>query len=266
MGGGSGAEAADGSAGAEAVLHVTAVEPGSPSAAVGLVPGDDYVLASLQGGAYEDVDSFGDDVGDALLKYQAAAAGTGAGAGAASPPAVLLPLFVYRTSTDSVRLVQLPVRDAGWGAGGERHGLGLELACGKFHELPAASLLTDGRAEFEVQAQGPPAVQMSRFLAEAETPSPPDASAGATAVAVAAAAAASASASAAAAAAVAAAAPELALAPSSQQAAARAAPPLPALTPFGSTNPAPQRSLAGPSVLMQARGSAHLQGAGTGIL
>ena len=249
MGGGSGAEAADGSAGAEAVLHVTGVEPGSPAAAVGLVPDDDYVLASLQGGAYEDVESFGDDVGDALLKFQAAAAagsgsgdgGPGAGAGAgAGVPAVLLPLFVYRTSTDSVRLVQLPVRDAAWGAGGTSRGLGLELSFGKFHELPAVALTTDGRPEFEVarassgsaEAPSPQPQLLAHFVAAtvaaadappAVPPPPPT---------------------------------PPAAQPAAPTAPLRAVAAQPVLTPFGST--APQRSLAAPAVLMQARGSAHL--------
>ena len=313
FGAGSGVEAADGSAGAEAVLHVTGVEAGSPAASVGLVADDDYLLASLHGGAYEDVDTFGDDVGDALVKCEAA--GAVAGPPGAPAPAVLLPVFVYRASTDSVRVVQLPVRATGWGPGGSRRGLGIELACGKFHELPAASFRTDGRAEFEVtaaaaaaiasaaapvagqlvaaggasprraatggEAAAPPVLDMSRFLAH-EAPAPAVGSApivgaheatalsaaapaaAATTTAAAAAAAAAATTAAAAATAPEAAAPaEFAAAesaaapahvpahvPDGSQQHFRVAPP-PSLTPFGSANPPPARSLAGPAVQLR---------------
>jgi hypothetical protein len=140
---------------AETVMHVIEVDAGSPAASAGLRAGDDYILASLTNGAYEDVEAFGEDVAQSVNEAESAGDRGGGVSG------VQLPLYVYRATTDCVRIVRIPVPCGPWRAGPDarpRIGLGLAVACGKAHELPATSLLSDGGAEFDELAPAPPKV------------------------------------------------------------------------------------------------------------
>jgi hypothetical protein len=140
---------------AETVMHVIEVDPGSPAASAGLRAGDDYILASLTNGAYEDVEAFGEDVAQSVNEAESAGDHGGGVSG------VQLPLYVYRATTDCVRIVRIPVPCGPWRAGPDarpRMGLGLAVACGKAHELPAASLLSDGGVEFDEPASAWPKV------------------------------------------------------------------------------------------------------------
>lgn len=123
-------------AGGETPLHVTEVIADSPAQQAGLQAGVDYVLGSMEG-TYSDVEEFGDDV-----SVRAAAAENSDGV-------ARLPLYVYRSSTDSVRLVNLLVPAQPWGPD-HRRGVGVGLACGQLHELPADAGKSDGIPEFHV--------------------------------------------------------------------------------------------------------------------
>jgi hypothetical protein len=109
----------------DCVLHVIDVEPGSVAESAGLRAGDDYLLGAVDG----------DDVCEsvqAFSEYLYECSKTG-----------MASLFVLRASTDSVRLLNLPLTDA-------ERGLGLEVADGQFHLMPCRDSL--GRAESSVAA------------------------------------------------------------------------------------------------------------------
>jgi len=140
----------------ETVLHVTNVEIGSPAASSGLLPDDDFILANKNTGGYDDVEGFGEDFTEAMMRFSRADETSNS-----LPAPSSMSVFVYRTSSDSVRLVSLPVAIEPWkGEDGRLHyGLGLVLASGKLHELPEYRTKSDGRAEFEVAP-----MQMNQFL------------------------------------------------------------------------------------------------------
>jgi len=148
----------------ETVLHVTNVENGSPSATAGLLPDDDFILANQNTGGYDDVEGFGEDFTEAMMRFSRADETSNS-----LPAPSIMSVFVYRASSDSVRLVSLPVSIAPWKGEDERlhYGLGLVLASGKLHELPESRMKSDGCAEFEVISTP---IKMSQFLSD-EQPS-----------------------------------------------------------------------------------------------
>jgi hypothetical protein len=148
----------------ETVLHVTNVENGSPSATAGLLPEDDFILANQNTGGYEDVEGFGEDFTEAMMRFSRADETSNS-----LPAPSIMSIFVYRASSDSVRLVPLPVSIAPWKGEDERlhYGLGLVLASGKLHELPEHRMKSDGCAEFEVIST--PMKMMSQFLSDEQS-------------------------------------------------------------------------------------------------